>query len=70
MTLDEITTLVAEAEVMDIINNSLKSEQPRVPQVYQGTKGQGGCHAGPRGEASEASEEEKYGGEAKEETPR
>ena len=25
MTLDEMTTLVAEAEAMDIINNSLKS---------------------------------------------
>ena len=33
MTLDEMTMLVAEAEAMDIINNSLKSEQPKVPHV-------------------------------------
>ena len=33
MTLDEMTMLVAEAEAMDIINNSLMSEQPKVPHV-------------------------------------
>ena len=31
MTLDEMTTLVAESEAMDIINASLKPEQPKVP---------------------------------------
>ena len=33
MTLEVMTTLVAEAEAMDITNNSLKSEQPKVTQV-------------------------------------
>ena len=33
MTLDEMTTLVAKAEAMYIINNSLKSEEPKVTQV-------------------------------------
>ena len=31
MTLDEMTTLVAESEAMDVINASLNPEQPKVP---------------------------------------
>ena len=38
MTLDEMTTLVAEAEAMDIINNSLKPEHTKVPQGKGKTK--------------------------------
>ena len=38
MTLDEMPTLVAEAEAMDIINNSLKPEQTKVPQGKGKTK--------------------------------
>ena len=31
MTLDDISVLMAEAEAMDIVNNSLKSDQHKIP---------------------------------------
>ena len=31
MTLDDMSVLVADVEAMDIVNNSLKSEQPKLP---------------------------------------
>ena len=31
MTLDDMSVLVADVEAMDIVNNSLKSEQPKFP---------------------------------------
>ena len=38
MTLDEMTTLVSEAEAMDIINKSLKQEHNKAPPVKGKTK--------------------------------
>ena len=50
MTLDAMTVLVAEAEAMDIVNNSLKSDQQKHPP-QQGTKGQGRLNDGAGDEA-------------------
>ena len=69
-TLDDMTVLVAEAEAMDIVNNSLKSDQQKLPP-RQGTKSQGRLNNSARdkaGENSEAEEEVRGGAEA--EAPR
>ena len=69
MTLDNMSVLVADVEAMDIVNNSLKSEQQKLaPGKGQKTKEDGmlALEVKP-GEDLKAKEED--GGEAEEEAP-
>ena len=68
MTLDNMSVLVADVEAMDIVNNSLKSEQQKLaPGKGQKTKEDGMLALVKQGEDLKAEEED--GGEAEEEAP-